>query len=140
MSEIEDKKNCCFSLLDSFDGFWAEYKHHSGKVSIILSSIGAISSILVGQHILIGSIALTITNTAIFFSGIAYEKLKAENHKLNSDVESQKQILRRLTILPNGNVDEETPTTNKSNDSVEPVNFNKIHKNNLIESYKFGDN
>ena len=104
----EQQKFCC--CLDYMDNMWQEYKDHSGKVSLFLSIGGAISSILVGKLILAGSIALSITNAATFFSGIAYEKLKAENNNLHEDnknlndcnkslMSEKKDIMRRFTAF-----------------------------------------
>lgn len=137
-----DKKSCC-AVLDYLDDFWLSYKHHSGKISLGLSILAAGSSILVSQHILLGSVALGLTNSAVFFSSIAYEKLNAENQTLHSECESVKQQNRRLTLIPRARGEDlddyernnepqnyDTPQTNMSIDTIEPVNFEKMHENN----------
>lgn len=105
---MTDENCCCVSIVKYLEDKWDEYKHHSGKVSIALSIAGAVSAILAGKLIIAGAIALTITNTAIFFSGIAYEKLTNENKNLKTDNESLQNENRRMTSFkfppdqPNG--------------------------------------
>lgn len=95
----KDEECCgsCCDLLDDANLFWNRYKHHSGKVAIGLSILGAVSAILVGTSAIAGSVALAITNSAIFFSGICYEKLKSINAALENDNHS----LRKQTQLLN---------------------------------------
>lgn len=96
-NENHNDESCCCSILNCADSFWEKYKHHSGKVAIGLSVLGATCSVLVGIHVVASSVALAITNGAIFFSGICYEKLKSANVALESD----NQSLRRMTTLAN---------------------------------------
>jgi hypothetical protein len=97
MIEEEKRKCCCSSVLDWSDDFWQDYKKHSGKFAIALSVLGGISSILIGIKLIPASIALAITNSATFFSGVCYEKLKSENKLLETD----NQSLRRQTTFVN---------------------------------------
>ena len=144
MAEQENKTdcNCCCGLLDCVDSFWDKYRHHSGKISVGISVLGAVSAILAGQHIILGSIMVGITNISVFFSGLAYEKLNSQAKKLNEDCESQKQMIRKLTMAPN--FESETPQSRESTMTVEPVNFELIHKNNIVQNsiknYNFPDN
>lgn len=141
MSDLEnDNNSCCSFFLNKLDQLWAEYKHHSGKVSIGLSVLGGLSSILVGKYIIIGSVAIAITNSAVFMSGIAYEKLKSENKQLNSDCESHKEMLRRFTLFQPNNKNNTDTETNRSIETIEPINFEQIHKNNMLSSYAFPTN
>jgi len=97
MEEENKTKNC----LNLFDGFWQEYKHHSGKVAIGLSILGGVSAILVGKFIIVGSVAIAVTNASVFFTSIAYEKLNGEYKKLDCDnksLQNEKNIMiKKLT-------------------------------------------
>jgi len=97
--------NCFCGLLDTFDQFWDKYKHHSGKVSIVLSICGVVAAALSSHVVVAGAVATSITNTAIFFSGIAYEKLSSESRALESDLatlrnENQRQQSVIATLSP----------------------------------------
>jgi len=97
-------------VLDKFDNFWDKYKIHSGKISITISVIGGIGAILSGSHIVAGSVIIGITNLAIFFSGLAFEKLTNEFQNLeesNISLKNEKnnmisQLINRRDILKDG--------------------------------------
>lgn len=102
----EEYECCCCDVLRLGDRLWKEYKHHSGKVAIGLSILGGASSIIVGFNAVAGSVALAITNSAVFFSGVCYEKLKSQNAALEND----NQSLRRQTTLLNFRMQTATPS------------------------------
>lgn len=143
-NENEDNINC--SLLDYADEFWLKYKHHSGKVSIALSILGGVSAILVGKYIIVGSIAIAITNASVFMSGIAYEKLNTENTKMtneNKSLQNEKNdLVRRLTHFhfPHdaSNITPSNGTPNNSNASTstnyEEVKEFKLNRNIIIDT------
>lgn len=140
----QENKNdcyCCCGLLDFADTFWQKYRYHSGKISIGISVLGSVSAILTGQHLITGSIMVGITNVSVFFSGLAYEKLNNQAKKLNDDCESQRQMIRKLTMAPR--FESETPQSRESNVTVEPINFELMHKNNVVnnsmKNYNFPD-
>lgn len=88
-------------MLAKLDEFWDEYKVHSGKVSLGISIVGGIGAILAGNSIIAGSIVIGVTNVAIFFSSIAYEKLVNDLNNTKKDNESLKneknEMIRRFT-------------------------------------------
>ena len=96
--EDNNTKNCG----DVVDNFWEEYKKHSGKVSIFLSVLGGVGAILAGKLILASSIVLGVTNVAIFFSAVCYEKLQGDMKLLKKDNSSLKdeknEMVRKLTF------------------------------------------
>jgi len=134
-SENTENTNITCGIFDFADTIWAKYKHHSGKVSIGLSVLGFATSILIGKYVIIGSVGLAITNTAIFFSGIAYEKLNVENTKISSENESlqndKKELAKRLTMFhfPNESPQKDDITisnvsTNTHYEEVKQFNLN----------------
>lgn len=129
--ENTDDEKSYFGILNKADEIWNAYKHHSGKVSIGLSILGGVSSILVGNLIIAGSVCLAITNTAIFFSGIAYEKLNVDYKIVSSEnkslINEKNDLVRRLTNYhfptseaPNSNV-----STNTHYEEVKEFNLNR---------------
>lgn len=101
MENKDETENCCCSCLNFSDDFWNKYKKHTGKVSIGISVLGGIGAILAGKLVIAGSIVVGVTNVAIFLSGLALEKFKADNNLLEKDNDSLKNektdMIRRLT-------------------------------------------
>lgn len=135
MNNENENENKCWSILDCADEFWNKYKHHSGKISIGISILGAVSSILVGKYIIAGSVALAITNASIFMSGIAYEKLNIEHTKVESENKSlqneKNNLVKRLTQFhfPQS-TNTETPNNSNSNVSTN-THYEEIKEFNL---------
>lgn len=121
-----DKEMNCITYIEK------TLRPHVGKFGIILSVLGGCSSILLGFGLTnFASVVMGITNVAIFCGSLAFERLKYENNKLNSDCESQRQVLRRLTLHPQFRTfnDEDDTETPKSINSIQPVDFGAIHRN-----------
>lgn len=93
-----ESEECCGFI----DNIWDTYKKHSGKISIALSVCGTVGSILINQFVVIGSIVIGITNVAVFFSGIAIEKLQCDLKLLikdNNHLQTENnEMIRKLTI------------------------------------------
>jgi len=96
--DIENDKN----IIEKFDEFLDEYQKHSGKISIGLSILGGISAILVGKFIIVGSIAIGITNASLFFSGLMIEKIvNKKNIIANENKTLKNELSRRITLMDN---------------------------------------
>jgi hypothetical protein len=135
---MEEEKTCsCFcGCLDAGDAFWERYKRHSGKVSIVLSILGVVAASLSSQIPLAGTIATSITNLAIFFSGIAYEKLSGESKVLESDLLSLKnenQNLKERTEEQRTVISMITPKEETSSRYEEIKPFRVVFREPLIE-------
>jgi len=109
------------NICNCFDNFLDKYQIHSGKISIFLSVLGAVSAILVSESILAGSIAIGITNASLFFSGIVQEKIinkkriiENENLSLKQEVSRRKTFIENFKFCPSGN-----PTTKSDNIDVD---------------------
>jgi hypothetical protein len=148
----EENKN----IIDEIDVWWDRNKHSiAPKLSITLGILGGVGSALIGLKLIIpASIVLGVVNVGIFFSGLSMDRLNQESIKKSSEVESLKnekqEIIRRFTVCQNYNnslqstqdqnmrlndIDNAiSPTTNNSNDTVEPVCFEMMHKNNIRHS------
>lgn len=126
---------------------------HIGKFGMGLSVIGGAVSVLLSFKIVLpASIIMGLLNVGIFAGGLAFERIEQQNKRLNDDCESQKQMIRRLTIAPKlhdsdtpeTNENTSTPQTNNSNESIEPINFESMHENNkkqtAMNNYNFPDN
>ena len=134
---MSEEKDC----IDKIDDFWNTHKNSiSSKFSIGLGVMGGVGSILVGMKLFIPtSIVLGICNVGIFFSGIAMQKYAQENTKLSDEkisLHNEKQeIIRRYTTIQHGGNNEPlsiTPTD--SIDTIQPVQFESMHQNNMVES------
>lgn len=136
MSENED---CC-TCIDTLDAFWEKYKYKiSSPLAVGLSICGALCGLLVSYNIVIGGVAVAVTNCSVFFTSILLSKFSSENKYLNNDNVSLKNENRRLTIFHNNltNTINETPQSQDSNLSIEPVVFSQMHKNNRIATFAF---
>ena len=113
--EENNETDCCGVA----EGFWNKYKRHSGKISITISILGGAGSVALGLGVAIGSVVLAITNIGVFFSGVAYEILKARETQLVKDNvslnEEKKIYIRRLT---NYNFPEEENDELKKSDEL----------------------
>jgi len=94
----------CIPCLDCLDDFWEEHKYKiSGKIALGLGILSSASSVMVSFPSLLvpASVALTLTNTGVFFAGIVMEKYKNENKKLYNDNKSlsneKNEMIRRMT-------------------------------------------
>lgn len=142
----DDDDGCCCNLIDSLHEWWDVNKYRvSAPLAVGLSVGGGIGSILASQYILSTSVVTGITNVGIFFSGIALSAFSSENKKLAKDNISlsneKNDIVRRLTLAyPDLNVDrvisgcESRSLTGRSDQTVEPINFEEVHKNNVFQS------
>lgn len=134
----EDDLSCCCFVIDSLQEWWNVNKYRvSTPLAVGLSVCGGIGSILVGKSIIGASIMIGVTNVGIFFSGIALSAFSSENKKLSKDnislCNEKNDIVRRLTMAyPHLNHSE--LASEKSDDSVEPINFEQVHKNNIFQS------
>lgn len=142
MEEKKENENCISNIENTLSP-------HIGKFGLGLSIMGGIVSVLLGFKIIIpASIIMGLTNAGIFAGSLAFERLQQQKEKLNDDCESQRQIIRKLTIKPffdnynNGqnaqqeeDIQIETETeTGRSIDTIEPINFEQMHKNNILQS------
>lgn len=94
-----DNNNDNIDFIDEISLF---FKKHLGKMGIVLGALGAISSAFVSLgYPIVAGVALALTNCGIFIGGLAYERLSAENIKLNDDISEHKEMLRKMTIIPN---------------------------------------
>jgi hypothetical protein len=155
------------NIINDIDNWWNRNKHSiAPKLSITLGILGGVGSALVGLKLLIpASIVLGVVNIGIFFSGLSMDRLNQESIKKTSEVQSLKNekqdIIRRFTVCQNNynnslqstqdqnmrlnDIDNAiSPTTNNSNDTIEPVCFEMMHKNNIrhsaINAFHFPDN
>lgn len=136
----EDKDSCNCSCIDAMHSFWEKYKYKvSTPVAITLSALGVICGVLIPQYHVIGGVAVVVTNVSIFFTGVTLSQFSVENKALIDDNVSLKNENRRLTVAPKlinlGNTgepcDSETP---RSIDTIGPVDFAQLHKNNIVQS------
>jgi len=139
-------------MLASFDNYWDENKSSiASKSSIVLGILGGVGSVLIGLKMFIpASVVLGVVNIGIFFSGISIESIKNDNDKIKLDMEKKnddivslnkekQEIIRRYstynglqrTIITNEPTD--TPSSNGSEKSIEPVNFELMHYNNKLQ-------
>lgn len=141
MSEnSNDEIECNCGCIDYIDAFWDKYKYKiASPLSISLSVCGATSGLLVPYFAVASSIAITITNVSIFFTSILLTKYMTENKNLNTDNISLKNENRRLTYAKIS-IDNITPKNDSdfnSVKSIEPINFDEMHRNNAIANYTF---
>lgn len=107
MEKTDDNCCCC----EYIDNIIEQYEKHSGKIAIGLSILGTISSILVGKAIIAGSIAMAITNGAIFFSGLMTEKIVGKKREIEKDnVSLKNEMDKRMTLIDNFKFPQTTPT------------------------------
>lgn len=134
-SEESKKENGDY--IDLIDNFWEDHKNSlSSKFSILLGVVGGIGSVLVGMKMFVpASIVLGVCNVGIFFSGIAIERIGNDNNKKTSDIESlhkeKREIIRRFTMVNQSEPISITPMD--SEDTVEPINFELMHHNNVLQ-------
>ena len=113
--------------------FWEEYKYKiSTPIAITLSVFGTATSLLTPHFVIFGSTMGAITNISVFFVSILLSKWSTENLLLEDNNKILKNENKRLTVIYNSQAISE-----KSNDSVEPVNFENIHRDNIIKNYTF---
>jgi hypothetical protein len=142
MSGKTDNEEYTCTCIDYLDNFFESNKYKiSAPLAIGLSVLGGLSSILIGKGIIAGSIGVAITNTSVFFVSILLSKFSKDNKYLEYNNNSLKNENRRLTTfcheLTTNNSINETPQSNDSIESIEPINFSDIHKNNKIASFIF---
>ncbi|RTL06733.1 hypothetical protein EKK58_04320 [Candidatus Dependentiae bacterium] len=137
-TSTEDENYCVCNCLDFTDDFWKKYKHHSGKVSIGISILGGVGAVLSGVSIVASSIVIGVTNVAIFFSGLAYEKLNNQAKQIideNISLQNDKnELVKRLTVynFPQSITSQSnTPQNISTSTSPLPTPFNtEIYFNN----------
>jgi hypothetical protein len=136
------KKNnddsCCCSVVDSLQDWWNVNKYRvSAPLAVGLSVCGGVGSVLSAYSIIGTSVVIGVTNVGIFFSGIALSAFSSENKKLSKDnislCNEKNDIVRRLTMAY-PHLNESRSVSERSDDSVEPVNFEHVHKNNVFQS------
>lgn len=143
MNKEEEKNCCCCSIIDYLGNIWENYKHHSSKIAIIAAILGVTAAILVDYDVFASSVMIGVTNVSVFFSGIAFEKLRRES---DYNIEELKSENRRLTVISEAARSEfKFPLSTNQNDDtislsdppkimidtspyIEPIiEFNKIH-------------
>jgi len=94
----EEEESCC----DKLNNFLDKYQKHSGKISIGLSIIGGVSAILVGKFIIVGSIAIAVTNASLFFSCLMTEQIVNKKNIVENENKSLKdEMTRKMTLIDN---------------------------------------
>lgn len=149
-----DDEKCCCASINMIDRFFENYKYKiSSPLAIILSVAGAVSGLLVSKFIVIGGVAIAITNCSVFFSSILLDRYAKANKNLQNDNISLQNENRRLTTFCKSLTNTPTNIQNANNapniqhdgdtdraesiGSVEPVNFDSIHKINKLTSFAF---
>ena len=94
----DEEITCC----DKINNFLDDYQKHSGKIAIALSVIGGVSAILVGKFIIVGSIAIAITNASLFFSGLMTEQIVNKKTIVENENKTLKdEMTRKMTLIDN---------------------------------------
>ncbi len=126
--ETTEITTCC----DKLNNILEKYQKHSGKISIGLSIVGGVSAILVGKFIIVGSIAIAITNASLFFSGLMTEQIVNKKNIVENENKSLKdEMTRKMTLIDNFKFPQTpaTPVSAMSEETqYEPVFEIKINK------------
>lgn len=117
-------------------------KRHIGKVGIILSILGGITSILIGgKFILASGIVLSITNIGVFIGSIMYERLSNEFHEIrqcNESLQNEKnEMIKRVSIYQFPKND--TPISTIRSIDTEPYE-EVVNINNILKPSAFPNN
>lgn len=146
--------DCCNSCCSYFGELWNNNKSKiASKMGIALSILNSVFLIIdtyypasLAKYIVAGTIS-----AGVFMGGILYQKLvdhyKALGEKYNqlendntSLKQSRDEVIRRYTIAINNS----NNTTPQSVQSIEPINFEEMHRNNMMNSelndYVFPEN
>lgn len=109
MNNDIDNQSDCFDNLELF------LSKHVGKMAIVLSIIGGISSALIGMKIIVaGSVVMGVCNASIAVGGIAYERL--QNIKNNLIMEN-KNLFNEKIELNRKLTEYKFPTSSNNNDT-----------------------
>lgn len=149
--EIDKMNNCC-SLCDclcyhKFEDWWKAYKTKiAGKVGIGLSILNSIFIVLDAHYPASAAkyIVAALISAGVFIGGLMYDRLARDHKQLEDDnvslKQSKEEIIRRFTLIPHY---ESNETPAGSEDTIQPVNFEAIHRNNVFHSaiteYTFPD-
>lgn len=154
MTENESK-NCCESCWGTFEGWIDDFKiWYDEKKDKIAGRLGMVLSILNIAFIGLDAyyptsiakyVVASLVSVGVFIGGVMFEKLVNSNKILTEDNKSKNEMIRRYTAFVTA-TSAETPDNerriarepngisfdfdNDSVNSIEPVNFLEVHKNN----------
>lgn len=143
--EEEKENNCwnCWGYYAALANYCEEKKKKiAGRLGIILSILNIIFIIIdnVMPTAIVKYVVASLISAGVFIGGIMFERIVSENEVLEEDNKSKQEIIRRFTVMPVNAID----MTPQSIDSVEPINFEQMHHNNIIQTsmnnYAFPNN
>lgn len=144
-----DNESCClFYYMERISEYWNLHEQNiAAKMGFALSILNSIFLIIdtyypasIAKYVVAGTISAGVFIGSLCYQRIVdqYKVLEEKHEQLETDHISLKQskdeIIRRYTLLQ-----QHTPnsTTPQSVDSIEPINFEQIHKNNKLNDYTF---
>jgi hypothetical protein len=137
--------DCCCSCCSSFEAWWDENKTKiAGKMGIALSILNSVFLVVDSYYpaSIAKYIVASLISAGVFMGGLMYDRLARDHKKLEVDNESKKDMIRRFTLAQQHH--DPFPTPQGSDDTVQPVNFEAMHKNNVIQTaindYTFPEN
>lgn len=158
MSEKTNNDKDCFSCPDcciciyykDVEQWWNERKTKiAGKIGIFLSILNSVFIILDVHYpaSIAKYIVAALISAGVFIGGLMYDRLAREHEQLADDNVSKQDIIRRFTMFAGNNsnailtIPSPLADTPQSDDTVEPINFEAMHVNNIrqtaINEYTF---